>query len=55
VCAKERNRISTQAFERKRLEAGYGDSEAEERDDVVSDGTATTALTNSRESTSDGC
>lgn len=32
VCCKERNRIATEAYERKRLEAGYGDYESERRD-----------------------
>jgi large subunit ribosomal protein L47 len=36
VCCKERNRIATEAYERKRLEAGYGDSESERRDITVS-------------------
>jgi hypothetical protein len=36
VCAKERNRIATEAYERKRLEAGYGESESEKRDSHVS-------------------
>ncbi|RMJ22573.1 54S ribosomal protein [Aspergillus sp. HF37] len=35
VCAKERNRIATSSMERKRLRAGYGDWEANERDKVV--------------------
>jgi len=35
VCCKERNRIATEAFERKRLEAGYGDYEAKRRDVTV--------------------
>ncbi|KAH8804843.1 54S ribosomal protein L4, mitochondrial [Xylogone sp. PMI_703] len=35
VCAKERNRIATESYERQRLEAGYGDYEAEERDKAV--------------------
>ena len=36
VCCKERNRIATEAFERKRLEAGYGESESAKRDVIVS-------------------
>ena len=35
VCCKERNRIATEAYERKRLEAGYGDYEARRRDTTV--------------------
>ena len=35
TCVKERNRILTQEYERKRLEAGYGQAEAEERDRTV--------------------
>ncbi|KAI9812848.1 MAG: 54S ribosomal protein L4 mitochondrial [Thelocarpon impressellum] len=35
VCAKERNRIATQAFERQRVKAGYGDYEADRRDATV--------------------
>ncbi|EPQ65396.1 BgtA-20946 [Blumeria graminis f. sp. tritici] len=35
VCAKEKNRISTASYERKRLKAGYGDAESEERDKAV--------------------
>jgi hypothetical protein len=36
VCCKERNRIATEAKERKRLEAGYGDYESKRRDIAVS-------------------
>jgi large subunit ribosomal protein L47 len=36
VCAKERNRIATESYERKRLDAGYGDSEARARASAVS-------------------
>jgi large subunit ribosomal protein L47 len=36
VCAKERNRISTEKEERDRLQAGYGQYEATERDRAVS-------------------
>jgi large subunit ribosomal protein L47 len=36
VCCKERNRIATEAYEKKRLEAGYGDFESEKRDVTVS-------------------
>jgi hypothetical protein len=35
VCVKERNRLATEAFERGRLKAGYGDAEAEERNTIV--------------------
>ena len=35
VCAKERNRIATENLERSRLNAGYGDFEAEGRDKAV--------------------
>lgn len=35
VCAKERNRIATESYERDRLEAGYGNAETEERDRTV--------------------
>lgn len=35
VCAKERNRIVTEAYERKALEAGYGEDESKRRDRVV--------------------
>ena len=31
VCVKERNLIATENYERKRIEAGYGDSEAKLR------------------------
>ena len=36
ICAKERNRIATESYERNRLKAGYGDSEAQERVFAVS-------------------
>jgi large subunit ribosomal protein L47 len=36
ICCKERNRIATEAFERKRLEAGYGEYESKRRDVTVS-------------------
>ena len=36
ICCKERNRIATEAYERNRLEAGYGDSESERRNITVS-------------------
>jgi large subunit ribosomal protein L47 len=36
VCAKERNRIVTEAYERERLDAGYGEAESAERDRTVS-------------------
>lgn len=35
VCVKERNRLATEAFERARLKAGYGDHEAQNRDTTV--------------------
>ncbi|KAH6673738.1 putative 54S ribosomal protein L4, mitochondrial [Halenospora varia] len=35
VCCKERNRISTESYERQRLDAGYGDAEARGRDAQV--------------------
>lgn len=35
VCVKERNRLATEKLERKRLEAGYGDYENQERDKTV--------------------
>jgi len=35
VCCKERNRISTEAYERTRLHAGYGDDESKKRDTAV--------------------
>lgn len=35
VCAKERNRIATQEFERQRVGAGYGEHEADARDGTV--------------------
>jgi len=35
VCCKERNRIATEAYERNRLEAGYGDYESRRRDITV--------------------
>lgn len=35
VCVKERNRLATEAFERKRVEPGYGTHESQERDKVV--------------------
>jgi large subunit ribosomal protein L47 len=35
VCCKERNRIATESYERRRLEAGYGDNEATARDAAV--------------------
>lgn len=36
VCVKERNRIATSNLERSRLKAGFGDHEANQRDDAVS-------------------
>lgn len=35
VCVKERNRLATESYERKRLKAGYGDHEAKDRDKTV--------------------
>ncbi|KAG0649069.1 54S ribosomal subunit [Hyphodiscus hymeniophilus] len=35
ICVKERNRISTESMERKRIDAGYGDYEAKRRDTHV--------------------
>ncbi|ATZ52139.1 Bcmrpl4 [Botrytis cinerea B05.10] len=35
ICCKERNRIATESYERQRLEAGYGDEDAEKRDMTV--------------------
>ncbi|KAI9804507.1 MAG: hypothetical protein M1825_001406 [Sarcosagium campestre] len=35
VCAKERNRLATSAFERERLKAGYGEYESDRRDSTV--------------------
>jgi large subunit ribosomal protein L47 len=35
VCVKERNRLATEKIERKRLNAGYGDYENQERDKTV--------------------
>lgn len=35
-CVRERNWLATEAIERKRVEAGWGDYEGEERDEVVS-------------------
>lgn len=36
ICAKENNRIATASYERRRVKAGYGDAESEERDKAVS-------------------
>lgn len=36
VCVKERNRISTASWEREKRKLGFGDSEARERDAIVS-------------------
>lgn len=36
VCAKERNRIATENYERERLEAGYGSGESAIRERTVS-------------------
>jgi large subunit ribosomal protein L47 len=35
VCVKERNRLATEKIERKRLEAGYGDHENQQRDKTI--------------------
>ncbi|OJD37499.1 50s ribosomal protein l4 [Diplodia corticola] len=35
VCVKDRNRLATEGFERKRINAGYGEYEAEARDKEV--------------------
>ncbi|KAF7712395.1 54S ribosomal protein L4, mitochondrial [Penicillium ucsense] len=35
VCVKERNRIATSNLERSRLKAGFGDHEANQRDDAI--------------------
>ncbi|EON68261.1 hypothetical protein W97_07519 [Coniosporium apollinis CBS 100218] len=35
VCAKERNRIKTQTYELLRLQGGYGEYEAEQRDETI--------------------
>lgn len=35
VCVKDRNRLATERHERKRIEAGYGDMEAKERETAV--------------------
>ncbi|KAH7064175.1 54S ribosomal protein L4, mitochondrial [Paraphoma chrysanthemicola] len=35
ICVKERNRLATEKIERNRLEAGYGDFENKNRDEVV--------------------
>ncbi len=35
MCVKERNWLSTEANERKRVEAGYGDWEGQHRDKIV--------------------
>lgn len=35
VCVKERNRLATERWERRRLRAGYGDYETKERDETV--------------------
>lgn len=36
VCCKERNRLATEDYERKRLDAGYGEYESQKRDIAVS-------------------
>ena len=36
ICAKERNRIATEKYERERIDAGYGDFESKKRDVTVS-------------------
>lgn len=35
VCVKERNRLATEKYERRRLGAGYGDYENTQRDETV--------------------
>ena len=35
LCVKERNRLATEAYERRRLRAGYGDYESDQRDETV--------------------
>ncbi|KAL9079672.1 MAG: hypothetical protein Q9157_001448 [Trypethelium eluteriae] len=35
VCVKERNRLATEAYERRRLNAGYGDYESQERERTI--------------------
>lgn len=35
ICAKERNRIATEKYERERIDAGYGDFESKKRDVTV--------------------
>jgi len=35
VCVYERNRLATEEYERRRLKAGYGESESDERNDTV--------------------
>ena len=35
MCIKERNRLESEALERRRLEAGHGDNEAHKRDKEV--------------------
>lgn len=35
ICVKERNRLATEKIERKRLNAGYGDLETQNRDKTV--------------------
>jgi large subunit ribosomal protein L47 len=45
VCVKERNRISTEAYERDNQRYGHGTFEAEARDDAVSIGLLRNALT----------
>ena len=35
ICVKERNRLATEAYERRRLNAGYGDYEAHDRERAV--------------------
>ncbi|KAI9871296.1 MAG: 54S ribosomal protein L4 mitochondrial [Pleopsidium flavum] len=43
VCVKERNRLSTESWERDRLKAGYGDFEAQKRDQTREDVNTTRA------------
>jgi large subunit ribosomal protein L47 len=35
ICVKDRNRLATEKIERKRLEAGYGDYENQQRDKTI--------------------
>lgn len=48
TCVKERNRIRTQEYERQRIKAGYGESEATKRDLEVSTRTCSNCLSDQR-------